>query len=289
MNQPAEPHDATIAARRSVYWSDTIIAAVAAAFYTCFIGLMMLQPSGSIRYLPDLAWYAQLPFAFLAAWLVAFILLWTFHQMDDAHRGDLAVICSGGALGGFMLKFAVLFLDENNRPAIPLDHVVCALLGLVCAGVTVYLVTETEGAKKPKLFFLSVTAGLAFPSVLVTLLNPEAENVDQVEQKLERVTQLNELPAQPSSDEEIARIDGEVASTVAEIKNAPSLPLQEKVRRIEKIEPIVQSAFAKDADSQSVAAITQAKEEFASQVQVIEQRIAPSPRPSEPATRVTPP
>lgn len=251
--------------------SALILPTIIAVLYTVFVALALGQTTTSFKYLPDLVWYLKLPFAFMASWVFAFMLLRVFLLFDDAERTDLAVVCAGGALGGFMLKFAVLLIDATNRPAIPLDHAMCAILGALCAGFTIFTISDTERRQKSRLFFLSVAAGLAFPSVVLSMMAFEPETVASAEQKVERASDLKDKLASgqrtDKTQNEIEKLDGEVASTVNDIANAPRLDLEEKVRQIEKLEPIVQSAFGGETtnESRSVAAIDQAKKVLGSQ------------------------
>lgn len=258
-----------------------------AVFYTVFVSLSLGGSSSSFDYLPDLVWFLKLPFAFLASWALALVGFKVFWLFDDGERQDLAIVCAGGALGGFSLKFAVLLIEAPSRPAIPLDHTLCALLGAMCAGFTIFTISDTERRQKSRLFFLSIAAGLAFPSIVLTAMKFEPETVASATQKVEKASELKEglgriAPAE--RQKQIDALSSEVASEANEITNATNLTLEERKRQLEKLEPLAESAF--DANSSAVKAIVGGKQKLDQQITA--QVLASEPPPALQEVSATP-
>lgn len=244
-----------------------VISTIVASLYAIFVALSLGQTNLPFSYLPDSIWYLKLPFAFLASWVLAFVGITVFNLFDDGERHDLAIVCGGGALGGFALKFAVLLIEATSRPAIPLDHAMCALLGAMCAGFTIFTISDTERRQKTRLFFLSVAAGLAFPSIVLSTMKFETEAVVSAEKKVEKASELKEGRGSASEvdrEKQIDALSGEVASEANEITNATNLPLEERKRQLEKLEPLAQSAF--ESNSSAVKAITEGKRKLDGQI-----------------------
>lgn len=89
--------------------------------------------------------------------------------VEEATKSGLIVI-GGGFLGGFLQPiYAKINPQSENPPSI--NFLFSPLLGVAAAGISVYVVANSNTDEPMRLLFFSLLCGLAFPAVLTSAVD----------------------------------------------------------------------------------------------------------------------
>lgn len=153
-----------------------------------------------------------------------------YDQMADfvriATRHNLGPVAFGGAIGG-LLQPVVAQLDPRSESPPGVNFLLCPILGCVAAGVSVYVLANSDTTDPMRLMFFAVMCGLAFPAVLSTAVDNVAKRATKVQ------TQISAIAEQARSDgmEETARAAAELRNTL--LRNLPDALTQSGKSMIE--------------------------------------------------------
>jgi hypothetical protein len=112
-----------------------------------------------------------------SGWLCPF---WAWAQFLN-----LGVVLFGGVIGGLLQPiYARLNPDRTNPPGG--DFLWSALLGLAAAGISVYVVANSNTHDPVRLLFFSLLCGLAFPSVLTSAVDSVSKKTQQLQDNVTR-------------------------------------------------------------------------------------------------------
>jgi hypothetical protein len=111
---------------------------------------------------------------------------WLDQLLSGISKQDIGLVAIGGALGGLLQPILARFDPSQQNPDFS-NWFLGPILGIAAAGITVFVLANSDTEDKPRLIFFSLLCGLAFPSVLtraVETLDPASQ---AVENKAERI------------------------------------------------------------------------------------------------------
>lgn len=113
---------------------------------------------------------------------------WACVFADKAADLNLGVVLIGGVAGGLLQPiYARLNPDRKNPPS---GHFLwSALLGLAAAGISVYVVANSNTTEPVRLLFFSLLCGLAFPSVLTSAVDSVSKRTEEMQRDMAVIAQ----------------------------------------------------------------------------------------------------
>lgn len=104
----------------------------------------------------------------------------------SAAKANLGLVVLGGLCGGLLQPVYARLNPDRPNPAT--SHAMwCALLGLAAAGISVYVVANSQTDQPIRLLFFSVLCGLAFPSVLTSAVDSVGKRTEQVQRDVAQI------------------------------------------------------------------------------------------------------
>lgn len=99
--------------------------------------------------------------------------------LDGISKQDIGLVAIGGGFGGFLQPILARFDPSQQNPDFS-NWFLGPILGIAAAGITVFVLANSNTENKLRLLFFSLLCGLAFPSVLtraVETLDPVSQEV----------------------------------------------------------------------------------------------------------------
>ena len=185
-----------------------------------------------------------------------------------ADSTDLLYVMLGGATGGFLMPLVKRFLNSKSPftngikfPEVWDAWFFAAVLGAICAGVVVYTLSYSENNNRRQIFFISLLAGLTFPSFLTTTLDIQKTVEDQTAE-IHNAEDAAETVADESATEEqkIAAVKDSTDSlkdALTEVK-ADTLDEEDKLKIEGNAEDVVGTLLdgAEQASAEQEAEVT---------------------------------
>lgn len=106
-------------------------------------------------------------------------------KADDL--SSIKLVGLGGFFGG-LLQPAVAQLDATSSDPTLLSWLIGPLLGIAAAGITVFVLANSNTENKMRLLFFSLLCGLAFPTVLTTAVEGVSAQSKAVADKAEDIS-----------------------------------------------------------------------------------------------------
>ncbi len=95
----------------------------------------------------------------------------------------LWIVALGGAIGGILQPIVAKLNPKTPAPENS-QYWQSPLLGIAAAGISVYVVANTDTNEALRLFFFAVLCGLAFPTVLTSAVDSVGKRTDKVQQEV---------------------------------------------------------------------------------------------------------
>ena len=106
---------------------------------------------------------------------------------------DLALVMAGGLAGGLLQPVVTQLNPDAANPGW-LNYPLAALLGMAAAGISVYVIANSNTEEKARLLFFSLLCGLAFPAVLTNAVDGMSRQTQQVTESVSRAASNSARP-----------------------------------------------------------------------------------------------
>lgn len=127
---------------------------------------------------------------------------------------DIALVSFGGAFGGFLQPILARFDPSQQNPDFS-NWFLGPVLGIAAAGITVFVLANSNTENKLRLLFFSLLCGLAFPSVLTRAVDSLDAQSQVVEDRAKEIAESSAKGKSFQAANELTKTMAQNPSTVA--------------------------------------------------------------------------